>query len=121
MLKACGYCGRIHKMGETCPTKPTRHYKKTTTDKLRNTSRWQHKRNQIKADAHHMCEVCADHGIITTTGLEIHHIIKLNDNPNLLTEDDNLVCLCVPHHKQADAGTIDTSYLKHLANKRINQ
>lgn len=118
MLKACGYCGRMHQMGEECPTKPARHYKKTDADKLRNTYRWQRKREQIKQDAHYMCEVCKAEGIITTKGLEVHHIVKLNTNPDLLTDDDNLICLCIPHHKQADAGQIHPTYLKQLAQKR---
>nr|DAI57605.1 MAG TPA: NinG recombination protein [Caudoviricetes sp.] len=118
MLKACGYCGRMHQMGEECPTKPTRHYHKTDADKLRNTYRWQRKREQIKQDAHYMCEVCKAEGIITTKRMEVHHIIKLNTNPALLTDDDNLICLCVTHHKQADNGEIDPTYLKQLAQKR---
>ena len=118
MLKACGYCGHIHQMGEECPTKPARHYNKTDADKLRNTYRWQRKREQIRQDAHYMCEACKAEGIITTKGLEVHHIVKLNRAPNLLTDDDNLICLCVPHHKQADNGEIDPTYLKQLAQKR---
>lgn len=118
MLKACGYCGRIHKMGETCPKKPDKHYHKTTTDHLRDTYKWQKKREQIKQDAHYLCEVCKDQGHITNKGLEVHHIIKLNQAPELLTDDDNLICLCIPHHKQADAGEINPTYLKQLAKKR---
>jgi len=68
-----------------------------------------------------MCEVCKAKGIITTNGLEVHHIVKLNTNPDLLTDDDNLICLCVPHHKQADAGQIDSTYLKQLAQKRHDE
>ena len=121
MLKACGYCGKIHDINATCPKKPTRHYHKTDADKLRNTYRWQRKREQIKQDAHYTCEVCKAKGIITTKGLEVHHIIKLNKAPNLLTDDDNLICLCVTHHKQADAGQIDPTYLQQLAQKRHDE
>lgn len=118
MLKACGYCGRMHQMNEECPKRPARHYRKTDADKLRNTYRWQRKREQIKQDAHYLCEVCKDQGTIATKGLEVHHIIKLNQAPDLLTDDDNLICLCVMHHKQADAGEINPTYLKQLAKKR---
>lgn len=121
MLKACGYCGRMHDINATCPKRPVRHYRKTDADKLRNTYRWQRKREQIRQDAHYMCEVCKAKGIITTKGLEVHHIIKLNTNPNLLTDDDNLICLCIPHHKQADNGEIDPTYLKQLAQKRRDE
>lgn len=122
MLKACGWCGRMHDINTECPKKPTqkgrKYGSKTDADKLRNTYRWRRKREQIKADAHYLCEVCADQGKITNKHLEVHHIIKLNANPDLLTDDDNLICLCVTHHKQADAGQIDAIYLKQLAKKR---
>ena len=122
MMKACGYCGKMHDINSTCPRKPTqagrKYPTKTDADRLRNTYRWRHKREQIKADAHYMCEVCADQGHITNRHLEVHHITKLNANPNLLTDDDNLVCLCTTHHKQADADELDPNYLKQLAKKR---
>ena len=118
MLQSCGYCGKLHKLGYECPKKPHPHTTQTATDKLRNTYRWQRKRDQIKADAHHMCEVCAAQGKLTTQHLEIHHITKLRDNPNLLTDDTNLICLCRYHHRQADAGQIESHYLKQLAAKR---
>lgn len=121
MLKACPYCGRIHQATTDCPKKPHRHYKKTATDALRNTYRWKKKRAQIRDDAHNMCEVCKAQGRITTQGLEIHHITKLRDNPNGLTDDANLVCLCVEHHKQADAGDIKPDYLRKLAQLRNQQ
>ena len=91
MLKACGWCGRMHDINTECPRKPTqkgrKYGSKTDIDKLRNTYRWRRKREQIKQDAHYMCEVCADQGHITTNHLEVHHIIKLNTNPDLLTDD----------------------------------
>lgn len=121
MLKACGYCGKLHKLGYKCPKKPRPHTTQTDADKLRNTYRWQRKRDQIKADAHHMCEVCAAQGHITTQHLEVHHITKLRDNPNLLTDDTNLICLCRYHHRQADAGEIEPDYLRCLAAKRQKQ
>lgn len=125
MMKACKYCGRMHDINAICPRKPTqkgrKYPTKTSADMLRNTSRWQRKRAQIKADAHYMCEVCAAQGHITTQHLEVHHIIKLNDNPDLLTDDANLICLCTTHHKQADAGEIDPHYLKQLVTKRQNR
>lgn len=119
MMRACGYCGHIHQMNEECPKKPHRHDHKTDTDKLRSTYRWRKKRAQIKADAHHMCEVCADQGHITTQHLEVHHITKLRDNPDLLTDDSNLICLCTMHHKQADAGKLNPTYLTQLTHKRF--
>lgn len=123
MLKACPYCGRMHDINTTCPRKPTtqkgrKYQHRTDADKLRNTYRWRQKREQIKQDAHWMCEVCADKGNINNKHLEVHHITKLNQAPDLLIDDNNLICLCVIHHKQADAGQLDPNYLHQLAHKR---
>ena len=83
MLKACGWCGRMHDINAQCPKKPAKHYHKTSADHLRDTYKWQRKREQIKQDANYLCEVCKDKGKITNKWLEVHHIVKLNDNPDL--------------------------------------
>jgi hypothetical protein len=57
-------------------------------------------------------------GIATYTGLEVHHIEKLRENVDGLLDDDNLICLCGKHHKQADKGLIDKEYLKELVKLR---
>lgn len=66
-----------------------------------------------------MCEVCRDQGKVTTKGLEVHHIDKLRDDPDGLIEDDNLVCLCMMHHRMADRGELAKGYLRGLARQRI--
>ena len=65
-----------------------------------------------------LCEVCRAQGLYTYEGLEVHHITKLAENPSGLLDDDNLITLCVYHHKQADAGEIDADYLKKLVKYR---
>ena len=65
-----------------------------------------------------MCEVCRDEGELTHEGLEVHHIEKISAAPDLYLDDDNLVCLCVRHHKLADEGKIDKEYLRKLAQVR---
>lgn len=115
MLVSCSRCGRIHKRGE-CPVKRT--YKKDDSDRLRNKYAWRKKREQIKEDALGLCEVCKALGVYTYDNLEVHHITKLKDNSNGLLEDDNLITLCVYHHKQADSGEIDADYLRELAKQR---
>lgn len=65
-----------------------------------------------------MCEVCRDQGVYTYDGLEVHHIRKLKDAPDLLLDDRNLICLCTYHHKEADAGRISVDYLTKLVNGR---
>lgn len=48
----------------------------------------------------------------TYNGLEVHHIEKVRDRKDLLLDDDNLICLCVEHHKQADKGILSKEFLK---------
>lgn len=118
--RSCPRCGMIHPYDQPCPRKgPTYRYERTDTDRLRFTSRWKRKSLQVREDAHWMCEVCLDQGKVTTKGLEVHHIDKLRDDPDGLIEDDNLVCLCMMHHRMADRGELTKGYLRGLARKRI--
>ena len=116
-LKSCSKCGKIHPRGVTCDR--GRKYQSNQERKLRSTYMWTKKAKQIKADAMGLCEVCKAQGIYTYDGLEVHHITKLKDDPNGLLEDDNLITLCVYHHKQADDGELDADYLRELVKKRI--
>ena len=115
-LVSCSRCGKLHPRGYKCNV--GRVYNKTNTDRLRSTNRWTKKAKQIKDDANGLCEVCKAHGVYTYNGLEVHHITKLRDDPNGLLEDDNLICLCVYHHKQADEGELDADYLRELVKER---
>lgn len=117
MLVSCSKCGKLHKMGEKCPSYK-RIYNKANEDKLRSKYAWTKKAKQIKQDSLNLCEICKTQGIYTYDGLEVHHITKLRDDPQGLLEDDNLITLCVYHHKQADDGQISQEYLKQLAAER---
>lgn len=116
-LKSCSRCGKIHPRGVKCNI--GRVYKKTDENRLRSRYAWTKKAKQIKDDAQGLCEVCRAKGVYTYDNIEVHHITKLKDDPNGLLEDDNLIALCVAHHKQADNGEIDADYLRKLANERI--
>ena len=115
-LKSCSRCGRIHPRNYNCNI--GRIYKKTDESKLRSRYAWTKKAKQIKDDANGLCEVCKAQGLYNYNNLEVHHIIKIKDDPNGLLDDDNLICLCVDHHKQADDGQIDADYLRELARER---
>lgn len=112
-LKACAICGRIHSSDIKCRDK-----RLEEAHRLRQTNSWKSKSTEIRDRSFWLCAVCLDRGVITHEGLEVHHIEKLKDRPDLLTADENLICLCSEHHKQADAGEIEISYLKELARLR---
>ena len=115
-LKSCSRCGKIHPRGYNCNV--GRIYTKTDESRLRSRYAWTKKAQQIKNDAMGLCEVCKAQGLYNYDNLEVHHITKLKDDPNGLLDDNNLVCLCVYHHKQADDGEIDGDYLRELAKLR---
>ena len=120
MLKACQYCGRIHAKNYDCGKKPSRpaRYNRDSLEAGRYSYAFTQKSKTIKERSHYLCEVCRDNGVLNYNNLETHHIIKLRERPDLLLEDDNLICLCAAHHEQADRGEISEEYLSQLARKR---
>lgn len=60
------------------------------------TSRWQTVRAQVRRRDGNRCVICG-----TTERLSVHHVVKARDGG--LDTPDNLVTLCVTHHRQADA------------------
>ena len=116
-MKSCSKCGRIHNANYKCH-KDARVKISTDESQLRSTYKWTQKSLEIRERANYLCEVCRDQNRYTYDGLEVHHIETVKDRPELLLNDSNLVCLCVEHHKQADAGEISKDYLKRLAEYR---
>ena len=114
-LKACSICGKIHSTDKKCIRKDARADRE---HKLRQTNKWHRKSLEIRERSHWLCAVCRDQGTFNHENVEVHHIEKLRDNPDGLLDDDNLICLCIPHHKMADDGLIDAEYLKRLAKRR---
>jgi len=120
VYKSCSKCGKIHDVNYKC--KADNKYKvKYEYDeaRLRNSYEWHTKAEQVKKDSKYLCSVCFEEKIYNYNELETHHIEKLKERPDLLLEDTNLICLCRKHHKLADKGMIDKSYLKELAAKRM--
>lgn len=117
MYKSCSKCGKIHDTSFKCNAK--RIYKPIDDErKLRSKYSWTKKSEEIRESANHLCEVCRDNGTYTYDNLEVHHIVKVKDDKSRLLDNENLICLCQEHHKQADKGEIDSDYLKELARKR---
>lgn len=118
MYKACSKCGKIHPADYKCSV--GRVYRGGNERALRKTYSWRKKSEEIRDKASGLCEVCRDQGRYTYNDLEVHHIYKLREYPERLLDDFNLICLCVEHHKQADAGELSQDYLTHLAEEREN-
>lgn len=121
MYKSCSRCGKIHDIKHKCKVGlAKRKYKKNDSEehKLRNTTAWAYKSREMRTRAGYLCEVCKADGVYTYEGLEVHHIEKLKDEPTKLLDDDNLITLCVFHHKMADNGMLNESYLRKLVEIR---
>lgn len=116
MLKACGKCGKIHDYNFKC--NKNKFYVKNELDKLRSTYKWTQKAEEIKQESNYLCAVCLDLGIYNYKNLETHHIIKLQDDPSKFLDNDNLICLCRYHHKEADEGKLSIDYLLELVKRR---
>lgn len=116
MFKSCSRCGKVHSYSYKCNKGKV--YKHNDIDKLRSTTSWTHKSIEIREISHYLCAVCLDKGIYNYDDIEVHHILKLNNRPDLLLENDNLIALCRFHHKKADKGKLSIEYLKELVKKR---
>lgn len=116
MWKSCSRCGKLHPHGYVC-TKG-KQFRGGDERKLRQKAICKAKMAEIKERANGLCEVCRDNGRFVYEGLEVHHIEKLKDRPDLYIDDENLICLCTTCHKKADSGELDKDYLRQLARQR---
>lgn len=117
--KACPRCGKIHPSGYKCRVGVSSLDCRTGEERRqRSTKAWTRKSQEVREKAQGLCEVCRDNGAYTYRGLEVHHISKLRDRPDLALDDYNLICLCQEHHKQAEAGKVGKDYLRELARRR---
>lgn len=122
MFKVCARCGKLHNINFVCEAgKQPRRYSGGTERVLRSSYKWTEKSKEIRERANYLCEVCRAEGILTYDGLEVHHIIKVKDDEDLLLDNNNLICLCTAHHKQADNNELDRNYLQDLARQRENK
>lgn len=116
MKKSCQYCGRIHPVGYECPLKPKRRKQgKREAEQFRNRYAWRKKRQEIRARDYHLCRYCLERGVFTCEGLAVHHIVPLEERPELGLEDGNLITLCESCHEAAERGTLGREILRRLA------
>lgn len=119
MLIACGRCGKIHERGQ-CAEKPLSTYKKKTTRQvmIRHSTRWQRVREQALERDCYLCRLCLEQGYINHNSLEVHHIVKIEEQEEKAYELDNLISLCSDHHKQVEDDKTKRDYLRELAKTR---
>lgn len=117
-LKACPYCGRIHERGYRCPRKPVHKTERTEAERGRYTKAWRDKAKEIKERSRYLCAACLADGVYTYDTLEVHHIVPLRERPDLLLDDDNLICLCRRHHEMAESGGIPQQDLYKMVEER---
>lgn len=115
MRKSCKYCGRIHPSGYECPKRPQRRKQgKRQAEQFRSTYAWQKKRGEIKQRDHYLCVYNLAHGRLVYEGLEVHHIIPIEERPDLALEDNNLITLSQAAHELAERGEITRGELAEL-------
>lgn len=123
-LKTCTYCRKIHGKEINCTAKKgyyreknSRYEKDKDYIKFIKSKKWHEKSQEIKLLDSYCCLMCKSLGLISPKYLEVHHIIKFRNDLSLKLENNNLITLCVNHHKMADSSKISTNELHRLINK----
>lgn len=129
-LRSCSYCGGIHASNSVCKLKPrARQFSKvrTDSDKLRGLSIWKSTRTDIKARDKHMCQVCARNLYKTMVqynykdNIQVHHIVPIEEDKGLWLDEENLITICMYHHRLAEADVIPRDELKAIVKEQINR
>lgn len=124
MLKSCSYCGRIHDEKFICEQKKNvlekqkkySNHNHTDTYKLyHNSTYWNKLSKYIRERDLYMCQICGKQA------KEIHHIIKIEDDPDKAYEETNLICLCHMCHLRAEKGFIEKQVLFDKAKESIEK
>ena len=94
--------------------KNTRYQKDKDYLKFIKSKQWYEKSQEIKLLDAYCCLMCQSLGLISPKYLEVHHIVKVRNDSSLKLDNDNLITLCVNHHKMADSNKIQASELYRL-------
>lgn len=120
-LKTCTYCHKIHDIKKKCTAKRgyyreknARYEKDKDYIKFIKSKQWHEKSQEIKLLDSYCCLMCKELCLISPKYLEVHHIVKVRDNTTLKLDNNNLITLCVNHHKMADSNKIQASELYKL-------
>lgn len=117
MKKSCKYCGRYHDSSFACPSKPSRTKELTEAARFRGRSQWKRKSIEIRTRDKGLCQHCKPMGKYAFD-VEVHHIVKLEQDIRLGLVNTNLISLCKVCHVLADSGQIEAKLLKQIAIKQ---
>ena len=104
--RECGFCERvILSKSRYCSTlcgrkslsrqtslRLTKHGKYKLSRGRHEMTRWEKFKDYVKEKFHHKCQICDKKGI------DVHHIIHVEDAPDLEFEESNVLLLCLYHH-----------------------
>ncbi len=104
-----GYCENHKELGEKLKKESDTYrlsnynsYRRNSKEtKFYNSKAWIELKEYVLSKQNYLCQDCLEKGIITTSNLEVHHIIPIKENFNLSLDEDNLRVLCRSCHKKA--------------------
>ena len=75
-------------------------------DEFYSSTRWKHKQKQILRRDRYQCQECKKYGRLKSAEL-VHHIVEIEENPQLALADSNLISICRSCHNKIhkDKGT----------------
>lgn len=123
MLRGCPYCQRIHDSKYDCGMKPKEVKRFSESNKLRNSTAWIKKREEIRERDNNLCQACLRNlaGTKVTYNnkmLSVHHAISIKQDGGRWLDDDNLITLCAYHHDQAEKGKITYPIIKKIIDEQ---
>lgn len=124
MKKYCSYCGRIHDSKYVCDQNKRKQKKKEwkpfdgTTKKakrLRSSNAWTRVSVSVRKRDQYLCQVCLRAGRLNNSGVQVHHIIPIEEDDSYAFDPTYLITLCQKHHEMAEAGRISRQALREIA------
>ncbi|HFJ9456971.1 TPA: HNH endonuclease [Bacillus cereus] len=101
--KICGGCGKRVDFNATCSCKKRNATNKKSgeTDKLMKSYRWKQLRKRIIERDGCICQRCLiKYNIIESSELTVHHVLSRRNHPELMFDENNLICLCFTCNNQ---------------------
>lgn len=110
-LIKCSYCNKIHDKYEDCDAK-LKHKQKHKQNyneeynKCYNSKNWKRVREEVLKENNYCCEICMQLGVANYKDIQVHHVIKIIDNEDLMFDKSNLIVVCRQHHREIEGKTL---------------